>query len=256
MLTRTFTHLDGIGAHSEKELWRQGCHQWQDFLDQPHEFSIGSADREQVLHGLERSAQALSEGRYQHFGGLIGQRSHWKAWPEFRSSALYLDIETDGGTSGKSITMIGLYDGKEFTCLTRDEGLGAFPDILSRHSMVVTFWGSGFDLPMLRKLFPSLAIDQLHVDLCYAFRQAGMKGGLKSIEKQLGISRVEEAEGLTGRDAIWLWQKWERGGDQAARDTLIAYNREDVVNMERLAEIAYDMLSHAAYDAAGLPRPF
>lgn len=137
--------------------------------------------------------------------------------------------------------MIGLYDGREFICLTPDDGLASFPDIISRWSMIVTFYGGGFDLPMLRKAFPNVVLDQIHFDLCPAFRQLGVSGGLKKIEVAMGLQRPEEAEGLTGWDAVLLWRKHLRGDPDALR-ILTAYNREDVVNLWVLANIAYGKL--------------
>jgi uncharacterized protein len=255
LLRETFVHIPTLGLQSEASLWSQGCQTWDDFLAEPERFTTGAASRALVTDHLRQSVKALEEGSFQYFTDKLGSKNHWRAFPEFRDRTLYLDIETDGGTSGDSVTMIGLYDGKEFTCLTRDEGLGAFPDIVSQYSCLVTFWGTGFDLPMLKKKFPGLVFDQLHLDLCFAFRQVGVRGGLKAIEKSLGLTRVEEAEGLTGRDAIWLWRRWEVYGDEQARKSLIAYNREDVVNMETLAEIVYGRLREQTLSRSVPHRP-
>ena len=173
----------------------------------------------------------------------------WRAWPEFREKTVYLDIETDGGRSGSAITTIGLYDKEGFTGLVRDVDLGNFPDIISRYSMIVTFFGAGFDLPMLQKRFPHVRFDQIHLDLCPTLRKLGLRGGLKSIEKQLGLARGDDTDGLTGLDAIRLWRQHQRG-HRTALETLLAYNREDVVNLETLAEYAYDRLKAASFDAA------
>lgn len=255
MIERTFRHLDGLGSHSERALWKQGCLCWKDFLDEPDKYSPGSIGRDGLRQGIDHSLQALAEGDYQFFAQGLTERDHWRCWEAFKEKVLYLDIETDGGQSGNAITVIGMADSSGFFCLTKDEGLGAFPDILSRYSMIVTFWGSGFDLPMLNKAFPGLHRDQLHLDLCYAFRGVGMRGGLKSIEKQLGLARSDETDGLTGRDAITLWNRYERYGDQKAKDTLIAYNKEDVVNMEVLAQIAFDRLTRHTLAEAGIILP-
>lgn len=182
---------------------------------------------------------------------MLGSRNAWRAWPEFREKMVCLDIETDGGQLGDSITIIGLWDGQEFICLNKDDGLAALPDILSRYQVIVTFFGAGFDLPMIRKRFPKLEMDQIHIDLCFALKQVGIRGGLKKIEKQFGISRGD-LDGVTGLDAIRLWRE-HRMGRSGALDKLIAYNREDVVNLERLADIAFDRLRKQAYLDAGVP---
>ena len=249
MLERTFVHIPGVGAQTERALWNSGCHSWSHLLDGLDRYSCGTADRGEVVSHLESSAAALADGRHQYFAPKLGLSEAWRAWPEFRSRCVYLDIETDGGRSGSAVTTIGLYDGNGFRGLVRNIDLGNFPDIISGYSMIVTFFGAGFDLPMLKKRFPSIRFDQIHLDLCPTLRRLGLKGGLKSIEKQLGLARGEDTDGLTGLDAIRLWRQYQRGS-QKALDTLIAYNREDVVNLETLAEYAYKRLKAASFDAA------
>lgn len=242
MLTRTFCHVQGIGRETEKSLWAQGCADWPTYLTEPDRFSVGGAAREIVRGTLERSAEALESKEHQYFRKALGQAEAWRAWPEFRSHCVYLDIETDGGNSGNAVTTVGLYDGSNFQCLVKGQDLESFRDVISHYGMIVTFYGSGFDLPMLQKRFRGLEFDQIHLDLCFALKRLGYRGGLKKIEKQIGISRGEDTDGLSGLDAIRLWREYERGRDESL-ETLIAYNREDVVNLERLAEIAYQELS-------------
>jgi uncharacterized protein YprB with RNaseH-like and TPR domain len=64
-----------------------------------------------------------------------------------------------------------------------------------------------------------------------------MRGGLKKIEVDNGIQRPAEIAGLNGYDAVLLWRRHLRGSHEAL-EKLIAYNRADVVNLERLTEIA------------------
>lgn len=182
----------------------------------------------------------------------LGLKEAWRAFPDFRDSCVYLDIETDGGQSGDSVTMVGLYDGKDFKCLVKGDNLENFRDVISKYSMVVTFFGSGFDLPILQKRFLGLRFDQIHIDLCPTLRRVGMKGGLKKIENQLGIYRSAETVGLNGYDAVLLWRRYERNRDDSALERLIAYNREDVVNLEKIAEIAFDRMQDATFRQAGL----
>jgi uncharacterized protein len=251
MLKRTFIHIAGVGRDTERKLWEQGCVTWETFLENPNEFSVGSASREIVISTLEDSMQALEEENHQFFQKALTTTEVWRAWPDFRSSCAYLDIETDGGMSGSSVTTVGIYDGNEFKCLIKDRDLKDFQDVMSHYSYIVTFYGTGFDLPMLRKFCRTWEPDQMHLDLCFALKRLGIRGGLKKIEKQFGIARVDEAEGLDGSDAIRLWREYRMGNDKSL-DTLIAYNREDVVNLERLAQIAYDKLCVDAKFPTGL----
>ena len=251
MLERTFCHIPGVGAQTERSLWRQGCLKWQDYLGSPGDYRIGGTDRRLFDKFVLRSQQLLAEQEYTFFASTLGTKEAWRAWPNFRKSTVYLDIETNGGQSGDSITTIGLYDGTEFTCLVNGDDLDRFPEIISGYSMIVTFFGSGFDIPMLRKAFPEVRFDHLHLDLCHTLKKVGYHGGLKKIEKALGISRTDETDGLTGFDAIRLWHEYQSGRDESLK-TLIEYNREDVVNLERLSEIAFEKLERSLLTEAGL----
>lgn len=270
MLRNTFLHLPNIGRKTEKSLWRQGCSDWDCLLDGLDRYSVGTADREEIRHELKVSKAALNLGEHQYFARLLGQAEAWRAWPEFRHKAVYLDIETDGGMDEEAITVIGMYAPAEtakcevssiesrangsslstqhstpnssFTALVKGEDLENFRDIISKYSMIVTFFGHGFDIPVLQRRFPGLRMDQIHLDLCPALRKVGYRGGLKRIEKQFGIERSEETAGLGGYDAVKLWRSYMRMGNESALEKLIAYNREDCVSLLPLAEAAYKRL--------------
>lgn len=251
MLTQSFCHVPGLGGHTERALWKAGCTGWDHFLENSDWFSVGSAGQVEVREHLELSKTALENGVHQFFARDLGAKEAWRAFPEFRKKVMYLDIETDGGQYGDSITTIGLYDGNRFTALIKGQDLHEFPDIISNASMIVTFFGSGFDIPMLKKAFPQVPFDQIHLDLCFALKRVGIKGGLKKIERQLGIGRSEDTDGLNGLDAIRLWNAHLRGSESAL-ETLIQYNKEDVVNMEVLAEITYKKLRALTLTEANL----
>ncbi len=249
MLTSSFAHVPGVGEDSERALWNGGFATWDDILDSALPPNAGQVDAAELVKELRKSKKALSELNHQYFMRKLKLKGAWRAWPEFKDSCAYLDIETDGGKSGDSITMIGVWDGKEFHALTRGHDLDMFRDLISRYSMIVTFFGASFDVPMLQKRFPDIRFDQLHWDLCPSLRTVGLRGGLKSIEKQLGINRGE-TDGLTGFDAIKLWNRYKRFGDSEALDLLVEYNRQDVVNLETICHVGYDKLKTALYSAA------
>ncbi|MDI9641423.1 ribonuclease H-like domain-containing protein [Geitlerinema splendidum] len=221
-------------------------------MEDPKRFSVGNASPEVVRSILLDSKHALDSRDHQFFAQSLGSKEAWRAWPEFRDQTVYLDLETDGGSLGDSVTMVGLYDGKEFQCLVKGESLGNFPDVISNYSLIVSFFGIGFDVPMLKKAFPSVPFDHLHLDLCFALKRVGIRGGLKKIERQMGISRGEDTDGLTGLDAIRLWRMHQHGDSEALK-TLTEYNREDVVNLERVAEITYSKLKAVTLPEPSLP---
>ncbi len=201
----------------------------------------GKVDQGVFRDYVEQSCHCLDRREHQFFSRHLGQKNAWRSFSSFRDSCVYLDIETDG----RAITTIGLFDGDSYTCLVRGESLENFRDIISRYAMIVTFCGTGFDLPTIVKSFPGLELDQIHLDLCPVLRKLGLRGGLKSIERQLGIGRAEEIDGLTGFDAVILWRRYIGLGDSGALERLIEYNKADVVNLKPLAEFAYTRMREA-----------
>lgn len=251
MLRSTFRHLPGIGFETEHALWREGVRDWADLLAELPRCSVGSACKETVRRKLMASEKALAEGNHQFFARSLKLKEAWRAWPEFRSKCVYLDIETDG-RSANGVTVIGIWDGRHHHALIQGESLGSFRDLISNASMIVTFHGSGFDLPVLKKRYKDIPLDQIHFDLCPALRSVDVRGGLKKIETEMGIERPESIRGLGGYDAVKLWRRYRVFRDEGALATLIAYNRADCANMERLAEIAYERLRARALWLAGV----
>jgi uncharacterized protein YprB with RNaseH-like and TPR domain len=141
----------------------------------------------------------------------------------------YLDIET---TFDGSISVIGIYRPDCGTIQLVGSGVRDVPlySALDGIQTVVTFNGSSFDLPIIRKrLYADIKRDFEHCDLLYICRKRGLRGGLKRVETLLGIGRA--TAGVSGWDAPRLWHRYETIGDQAALDLLLDYNREDVVNL-------------------------
>ena len=144
----------------------------------------------------------------------------------------YLDIET---TFSGAISMIGIYRPDVGTIQLVGGGVRDVPlyEALDGASTIVTFNGTCFDLPIIRKrLLVDLKAEFDHCDLMYICRKQQLRGGLKKIEATLGIGR--ETAGITGYDAPRLWDRYECTGDEAALDTLLRYNREDVINLAAL----------------------
>lgn len=146
----------------------------------------------------------------------------------------YLDIET---TFDGAISVVGIYRPDLGTIQLVGGGVQdlALLEALAGIDTIVTFNGSTFDLPVIRKrMLVDLKRDYQHCDLMYVCRRKGLRGGLKRVETMLGIERA--TAGITGWDAPRLWQRYEVVGDRAALHTLLDYNREDVVNLALMEE--------------------
>ena len=96
-------------------------------------------------------------------------------------------------------------------------------------------------MPFIRGELSGADMDLFHVDLRFEMRKLGYMGGLKRIEKMLGIQRSEETQGMDGFEAVALWKRYERG-DKGALKLLMDYNREDVENLKPLMEFAYEKM--------------
>lgn len=223
----------------ERSLWEQGCDDWDALLADPARYTYGAAPQDLVVEQIADSRRKLEAREHQFFAQSLRMSESWRAYEEFKDSCVYLDIETDGRDGPDCVTTIGMWDGAEFTCLIKGKDLEAFRDKISHYAMVVTFFGAGFDVPVLEKRFPGFRFDQIHFDLCPALRKLGYRGGLKKIERTLGIIREGEIAELSGLDAVRLWRAYEWRGSERALETLVAYNRADVVNLEKLAEFAF-----------------
>ena len=247
MLSSSFLHIPGVGPKTERRIWDRGLLSWDDFLRDPEAAGLSGAMTRRIAEAAAESRERLRGDDHRFFARALARREHWRAFPEFSHRIAYLDIETTS-LEGDDVTLIGVYDGCDVRVYQKGVDLGEFRRDIGRFGLIVTFFGSCFDLPFLRRRFPEVEFHQLHVDLCHVFRRLKLTGGLKRIEGALGIVRAPETEGLDGWDAVRLWREWERGS-QEALDLLRAYNKEDVVNLELLMRHAYGRLR----EASGLP---
>jgi predicted nuclease with RNAse H fold len=149
---------------------------------------------------------------------------------------LFLDIETTGLSRHYDyITLIGYEFAGDYHIWLPGQDDRHFREALRRSTSLVTFNGSGFDLPFLDTFFEALPWPKHHVDLRYACRRLGYTGGQKAIEKQLHIDCRSGIEDVDGAVAVILWHRYLRGDTEALRQ-LIEYNRADVRAMAHILD--------------------
>jgi len=147
---------------------------------------------------------------------------------------VFLDIETSWE---RTITVIGFTAPSTgmVQLVAPDISAESLLDALPQHGRIFTFNGDMFDLPVIRKQLDVDLTDRFESwDLWKICRAAGIRGGQKKIEVELGISR--ESEGITGKDAMNLWRAWWEDTEREALDILLRYNAEDVLGMMRIVE--------------------
>jgi len=245
MIRNTFSTLKGIGERLERRLWRSGILTWDDFINNPGLNFIKPDKKSLFDQQLSFSIGELIDGNAAYFASTIIRREQWRLFDIFKESAVCLDIETNGlmPGSGGYVTVVGLYDGYDYKCYVRGINLTQenLKKELSKYKYLITFYGSVFDIPFLKRSLPDLKFDIPHFDICFGSRRIGFKGGLKKLEVSLGIERDEAVRGLDGYDAVRLWEHVKQGSNEAL-DLLKIYNKEDTVNLFKIADITYQRL--------------
>jgi uncharacterized protein YprB with RNaseH-like and TPR domain len=245
MIRNTFSILSGIGEKLERRLWQQGILTWPDFLGNPDINFISPGKKVFFDEYLSSAAMQLFNANAEFFASTVRRREHWRLFEIFKGDAVCLDIETNGLMPGRGgfVTVVGLYDGFDYQCFTRDENLASenLQRALSAYKYLITFYGSGFDIPFLMQSMSDLKFDIPHFDICFGSKRVGFKGGLKKLENHLGITREEPVRGLDGYDAVKLWECAQRGSSEAL-ELLKMYNREDTVNLFGIADTIYKKL--------------
>ena len=255
MLRATFLHLTGVGPVTEAQLWGAGIRDWSDLAAQVGVLGLHDGAELRLTRELAASERALAEQDASWFGHRLPDREHWRMHSTFRERTAFLDIETTGLSPYAGIvTVVTVHGGGATRTFIAGENLEELPAYLRRFSVLVTFNGSRFDVPFLEASFPQLVPPPVHIDLRFLLYRLGHAGGLKRIEERLGIGDRTGVEGVSGLDAVRLWQEYRRGS-AAALDRLVRYNRADTVNLEPLLEMAESELERRLLAPERPPRP-
>jgi len=258
MLKNTFCHTPGIGPRLESRLWSRGFLSWGAVIEKCPR-GLPPSMRSSLLAHLQRSIDELEGENASFFEGCLPANEQWRMFSDFRRHAAYLDIETTGlRPEFSTITTIALYDGRRVRTYVYGRNLTDFVDDVRKYKLLITYNGKCFDIPFIERFF-GIKIKAAHIDLRYVLRSLGYMGGLKGCEKKLGIDRGD-LDGVDGYFAVLLWDDFIESGNERALETLIAYNVEDVVNLETLMVMAYNFkikrtpfaVSHA-FDLPGPP---
>ena len=152
----------------------------------------------------------------------------------------YLDIETTGlGPRTSQLTVLGLYveedPGRTYLFQPFGDQISsrALRRMLADIDVIYTYNGSRFDLPFIEAKL-GIAVEKRcrHRDLMYDCWRQGLRGGFKAMERSLGIHR--RTLDIDGWVAVQLWRSFSLYGDRHSLLQLLAYNREDVVNLSKV----------------------
>lgn len=199
----------------------------------------------------------------------------------FTLDTLLFDIETTGFSAKKSdLYLIGLCYRKEDHAVVeqfladdaseQSQVLDRFTERLKKHKIILTYNGTGFDLPYLKEklhalapslhaapallcapaspdLFASHTIRDLYKDLTPLRAFLGLPNlRQKTVE---GFLRLTREDTYSGGDLIPIYRHYAATHDDLPKELLLLHNYEDVLGMLKLIPVlSYPAFLGGAYD--------
>ncbi|MFH2027989.1 MAG: ribonuclease H-like domain-containing protein [Nanoarchaeota archaeon] len=233
-----------VKYRTEQSIWSQGITNWDDFLKAKKIRGISDHRKKYYDRQLADAQSALYSFNSRYFLERLPQSETWRIYDFFKDQAVFLDIETTGVGSYDDITLIGLFDGLNTKTMIKSINMdyGSLREELSRYNLIITFNGATFDVPFIKKRYPDVLPNVPNFDLRVACSRIGLKGGLKMIEKRLGIERNKIIEKIYNGDPLLLWKMFKGSGDDYYLNLLVEYNEDDVFNLKKIADYAYSEL--------------
>jgi len=253
VIRRTFQLVRGVGPWREKDLWARGYLSWDDFPAEGGPIAVSAKLDPKLREAIDKAQAAYETADLRRLAALFPAREHWRFYAHFRDRAVYFDIEAEGGDPFRP-TVVSLFDDSGLRAFVRGRNLEECPRALGERELWVTFNGSSFDVPVLRREFPQLPQPAVHLDLRHLTRRVELSGGLKRIEDAVGIARPAHLKGVDGYDAVLLWRAYKHAGRLDALRMLVEYNLYDAFQLRPLAETCYNrMLDRWVMGDARLP---
>ncbi len=226
---------------TEVKLWKQGVLHWNELASA----NVAHRTKQDLQNKVEEWKSKINDHAF--LSQKFTSSEQWRLFNDFKNSCCYLDIETTGLSRYNNIvTTIGCFNGKTSKVFVQGQNLHQFPKYIQQFSLIVTYNGKTFDMPFLKTQFPRIEFNQIHIDLRYPLAKLGFKGGLKKIERDVGIVRSDELAAVDGYEAVRLWYQYKRG-DLDALELLKRYNIADVENLQPLMIQTFDSLKQQEF---------
>ncbi len=236
MISGCFRHIRGIGPKTEAALYGKGLHSWLDCLAREDDIPFNGTRRASFLDDIRTSLAAAGSRDIGYFTTLFPTSEQWRILADYFDCATFIDVETTGLSwhRGHASVIVAMHRGILHS-FVYGENLDDFLDCAEEADLLVTFNGNSFDIPFLEKTFHVPSLCRAHLDIRWMAWHQGHRGGLKSIERNMGIRRPPEIDGIDGLEAVELFYRW-RQGEQGAREKLIGYCQGDVIATRLVAE--------------------
>lgn len=237
MIKHSFIFLPGVKEKTENNIWNQGIFTWNDFLESDKVLGIG-AKRKIFIDSL------ILKAKYSYLNDDINwfiqnwpSNETWRLYEYFKDQCCFIDIEGD-------INIIGIYDSYETKTMIKHVNFDkrTLKQELDKYKIIVSYNGGAYDLPKLKKYF-NLFHDKIHIDLKTVCRRIGLTGGLKEIEKKIGIKRASHLYG----SAADCYKTFLASGNKEWLDGLVEYNEQDCVSLKPIMEMCYSKLSSISH---------
>lgn len=230
-------HLPGIGPRKIEQFFQRGITTWTDLLAHCRSEHLPGIDNRHaaLIAELEQAEAALINNGYAHLTQTLHKADHWRVLADAFDDATFLDIETSGDALRPDITLIIAKHRGRLHIFTAEQNLDEFLKLLDGIQLLVTFNGINFDVPQLENHFHIPMRDIGHIDLRWVCYHAQLRGGLKEVERAVGLIRPPDLIGMDGAEAAWLWQRWKLTGNSALLQRLTRYCAADVIGLEHLS---------------------
>ncbi len=237
MLEASFSCFKGFSNSAEQKIWQLGCLAWKHISYLPAG-TFSSAKTRLLEAEINRANIAYQAELPDYFIQRFKRADKIRVLRDFQYQSAVIDIETTGLSKKDRITTIALLKNGVIHVFINGIDIDNFLSMLKGIHLLITFNGTRFDLPFLRRYF-SIDLSLPHLDLMPIMNALGYKGGQKKCEKLARMHRIF-SQGNSGKDAIYLWKKWEIEKNLNALQKLVIYNAEDVFMLEKLAVMAYN----------------
>ena len=248
ILRGAFHHLPGIGVQRRRQLAAAGIRDWRQLLEGDLPFACRGAARHRLVEAVLESERLVAADDLPRLVARFGPADQWRILCAYFDRAAFVDIETAGMGADAPITVVAVHEPGDIACYVGDVNLDDALDHLERLPLIATFNGANFDLPFIHRFFHVPSLRASHIDLRWICHHHELRGGLKSIERRLGIDRPDDLAGVDGAEAVWLWSRWQEGRDADALHKLVRYCAADVVTLRAvgarlLSSIGIDTLA-------------
>jgi len=214
--------------------------------------------KQQLKFNFYEPTSVLSESKFKlinkdadYFASRLPNNLHFLIPHSFPEDTIFLDIETTGlSIYYDRISIVGWSRLGNYNVFIHGDHPSEqkLLQSLASAKAIITFNGSMFDLPFLKKFFENISVPSCHIDLRFFSKRLGYRGGQKKIELQLGFQRPDSLLDIDGYEATILWYKYKEG-DLESLKRLIQYNAFDIEGMKFI----FEELTLKLIEKEGLP---